>query len=94
MTSIMNVSFDSDNEAIIFTISLQEWSTKQMIIHLNFTDPLAVSSGEHLDKMLVEILLAQLFVSSKSLEAIADKDRNIAHLFPKQLPSGVSEVTL
>ena len=58
VTSIMKVTFDSDDEAIVFTSSFQEWTSEHVIINLNFTDPLAVSAGDKLDKMLVEILIA------------------------------------
>jgi len=51
--TIMEITFDSDSEQISFSISIQEWTTKHLIINLNFTDPLEVSSGENLDTMLV-----------------------------------------
>jgi hypothetical protein len=54
----MKVCFDSDKEEIIFTTSFQEWTSKQIIINLNFSDPLVVSSGEKLDMMKIEIMFS------------------------------------
>ena len=88
--TIMEITFDSDSEQISFSISIQEWTTKHLIINLNFTDPLEVSSGENLDTMLVQVLIGDLFVSEKSLQTIYGSNRQMSEFFPKQLPYGTS----
>ena len=91
---IFEITFDSDSQDIQFSASIEEWTDKYLIIHLNFTDPLKVSSGEYLDKMMVRVLMVDLFRSKQTLEVISAQNKNLETLFPKQLPKDVSEITL
>jgi hypothetical protein len=91
---ILEITFDSYSDKIQFTASLEEWTAKYVIIHLNFTDPLNVSSGRYLDKIMVKVLMADLFRSKQSLKVISSENKYFEASFPKQLPIGVFEVTL
>ena len=72
-------------------LELMEWTEQQLIIFVNFTHPLIISSGMFPDQMVCKIMNTSMFLDSESGLEVAGTDLKFFKNIPKQLPSGLKQ---
>lgn len=80
-----------------YSLQFTEWTETNIKVQFDFNDPLLLSRGGVSDKISIEILQPQLFVSKESgLSLDPDDERQMGSsiTIPTQLPKGVIEEVL
>lgn len=80
---------NDDLGKIDYTMDLIDWKTDQILLHLNFTNPLQVSSGVLPDKVMFKINDFGMITADNGLKLDLLAQEIIDNL-PMQLPPGVS----
>ena len=89
---IMDVKFKSageDSNFVLYTLDLLSWDKNGIEIHINFTNPLAISNGGNRDGIEFVIKNPAQFVSAATGKTLSPEKAVIYETIPKQVPMGV-----
>lgn len=85
---------DIDMSSISYFLEMKKWDPLGMEVQINFTDPLLISKGGVLDQVICKVRNRHLFVSAITGKKLETQSLYLSEIFPKQLPTGVSEEQL
>lgn len=92
---IMDLQLEFNNEFdeinMDFNFSIVDWTSDGMQVQVNFSDPLLISQGRVLDKIIVKIMDKDKFRSQKNGNTLMSDRVYLQKPIKKQLPAGVSE---
>jgi len=71
-----------------FNIEIEKWDSSGLKIAMTFGDPMAVSTGSDLDRVMMQLNPA-LFVNADTGEQLPEENRVMIQEMPKQTPHGV-----
>lgn len=75
-----------------FEATLMEWTNYYLVVNLNFTDPLAISSNYIKDQLAGQVVNPLLFKGEQGQLPLSKLQRRISPFdMPRQLPHGFSE---
>jgi hypothetical protein len=74
---------------VTFYLTLKSWTSSNMEINMNFSDPLAVSDGINPDNIVVTIKNPDLFISKETFQKLPGDRTMMAIRMPRQFPEGV-----
>ena len=78
-----------------FYLSITEWSPHKMEIFMNFTDPMAVSTGASSDQIICKIKNPAMFISAADpTQSLSPEKALMTKSVPPQVPKGVDPAAL
>ena len=88
---MLDINFDflnpNVNSDFKFSVDILSWSSLELDLSFNFSDPLLISQGNQLDKVYVKIKNPDFFRPlDSSVQVILNQDQEAVVVVPKQLP--------